>query len=72
MAASRIFTAGPDVKPGLTLQFAAGEQKLELSQDDQFLHSIQEFLRNADRVGNHDEKIRKQSALINRIQKEGF
>ena len=72
LAASRIFTAGPDVKPGLTLQFAAGEQKLELSQDDQFSHSIQEFLRNADRVGNHDEKIRKQSALINRIQKEGF
>lgn len=71
LIATRIFTAGPDVKPGLILHSAKGEQKLELCEDNQFLRSINVFLQHIGRTTNR-KKIQKQCALIDYIRKEGF
>jgi len=43
LIASRIFTAGADFQPELILRFSTGEERLTLSEDDQFLHSIEDF-----------------------------
>ena len=45
LVAQRIFTAGPDVRPELSLYTSSGEQCLVLEADDHFLHSIEHFLR---------------------------
>lgn len=71
LIATRIFTAGPEVKPGLILRSAKGEQKLDLCEDNQFLRSIEVFLQHIGRTTNR-KKIQKQCALIDYIRKEGF
>ena len=44
LIAPRIFTAGDGVKPTLILRTSSEEHKIELEADDQFLHSIQQFV----------------------------
>lgn len=75
LIAPRIFTAGPDFKPGLILRTSAGETGVELERDDQFLHSMERF-----KTGIADPAIReqlsaaimKQSRLVAAIQKGGI
>ena len=43
LLAPRIFTAGAEIRPKLILRTSSGETQEELEQDDQFLHSIQQF-----------------------------
>lgn len=45
LIAPRIFTAGADVSPSLVLRSSSDEEKLDLSADDQFQHSIEMFCR---------------------------
>lgn len=45
LIAPRIFTAGADFKPKLILRSSTGESVTELEADDQFLHSIETFVR---------------------------
>lgn len=52
LIAPRIFTAGDGLRPTLILRTSSEEHKIELEADDQFLHSIQQFV---SRV-NTDEK----------------
>lgn len=43
LIAPRIFTAGADFNPKITLRTSSGEVQIKLEQDDSFLHSIQRF-----------------------------
>ena len=43
LIAPRIFTAGADFKPSFILRTSTGESTVELTADDQFLHSIERF-----------------------------
>lgn len=66
LIAPRIFTAGDGVKPSLILRTSSDESKMELDADDQFLHSIERFLKE-----NRNEYIFKQSALVSSILEGG-
>ena len=66
LIAPRIFTAGDGIKPSLILRTSSDESKMELDADDQFLHSIERFLKE-----NRNEYIFKQSALISSILEGG-
>ena len=66
LIAPRIFTAGADVKPRLTLRLSTGESVMEIPADDQFLHSIERFIKsveNSKARGAMYEAIRWQSVL---------
>ena len=69
LIAPRIFTAGADLSPTLTLRTSSGEQTLALEADDQFLHSIETFARAAQGTKNEAyHTIRHQAEEIGRIQ----
>ena len=70
LIAPRIFTAGDNFSPALTLRTSSEESQITLPADDQFLHSIEAFIRNiqtADRSKSHS-MIQKQSMLTQQIQ----
>lgn len=46
LSANRIFTAGADVEPELILRSSVDETQIKLPKDDQFLRSIEYFVRN--------------------------
>lgn len=45
LIAPRIFTAGAEYSPSITLRTSSGESQIELQPDDQFLHSVERFQR---------------------------
>ena len=48
LIAPRIFTAGAEFKPTLILRTSTGETSVELPADDQFLHSIERFIKSVE------------------------
>lgn len=64
LIAPRIFTAGPDLKPILLRRTSSSENTLELPADDQFLKSIQEFVRLVGERGKQPNR----SAIANQIR----
>ena len=74
LIAPRIFTAGADVKPSLILRTSTGESAMELEADDQFLNSIERFIKSVE--GNKVredmyEAIRRQSILQGAVFEKG-
>ncbi len=70
--APRIFTAGADVTPSLTIRTSTDESTVQLETDDQFQHSIEAFAAAcADPGAARTDKIRRQSSLIEEIRKRG-
>ena len=63
LIAPRIFTAGDGIKPTLILRTSFDESKMELDADDQFLHSIEEFVWNTTTIA-----IQSQASLVSNIQ----
>lgn len=69
LIAPRIFTAGADFTPSLTLRTSSGEQTLTVEADDQFFHSIEAFLKKCnDRGAETTEKILRQAKLAEAIR----
>lgn len=69
--APRIFTAGPDFEPPLILRGSSGEEQIKLEADDQFLGSIQDFVKSVkDQTQRDDrrEKIARQTEYIQAIR----
>lgn len=62
LIAPRIFTAGDGIKPTLILRTSFDESKMELDADDQFLHSIEEFVWNTTTIA-----IQSQASLVSNI-----
>lgn len=74
LIAPRIFTAGEDVKPSLILRTSTGESALELPADDQFLHSIERFVKSVeDNEAREDmyEAIQRQGAAVAQLRSRG-
>ena len=74
LIAPRIFTAGADFKPTLTLRTSTGESTLELPADDQFLHSIERFRQSVeDKTARETmyETIRCQAMLQGEVFQKG-
>lgn len=70
LIAPRIFTAGADFNPQILLHTSFGETRIGLDQDDQFLHSIQQFQSyTIKRPQEGFVDIHRQSQLISMIQK---
>ena len=70
--APRVFTAGADVTPTLTIRTSTDESTIQLETDDQFQHSIETFSAScADSAAAAVSKIRRQSALIEEIRIRG-
>lgn len=67
LIAPRIFTAGADIVPKLILKSSSGEDVLELSEDDQFLHSIQSFYKKIS-TRKAEKEIGKQAKVIQSIK----
>lgn len=67
----RIFTAGADVKPVLTLRSSADERRLELQADDQFLHSIKHFCEKVNQKNEYKDFILRQAYIVSEIEKRG-
>jgi len=70
LIAPRIFTAGADFSPQIVLRTSSGETRIELEQDDQFLHSIRSFVEAVDHLELRESRyfnIRRQAALQSRI-----
>ena len=66
----RIFTAGSDYVPKLNLKTSSEEYTVTLREDDQFLHSIEQFLQKINSGENTDlETIRKQAELVDAMRK---
>ena len=66
----RIFTAGSDYVPKLNLKTSSEEYTVTLREDDQFLHSIEQFLQKINTGENTDlETIRKQAELVDAMRK---
>ena len=63
LIAPRIFTAGDGIKPTLIFRTSFDESKMELDADDQFLHSIEEFVWNTTIIA-----IQSQASLVSNIQ----
>lgn len=73
--APRIFTAGADVIPKLILKASNDEDTLLSPIDNQFLHSINHFFNMITVLPErkyNNEKIAKQSFLIDQVKKEGI
>ena len=68
--APRVFTAGADVTPSLTIRTSADERTVQLEADDQFLHSIDAFAASCAGAAAV-EKIRRQGKLIKEIKEKG-
>ena len=71
LLAPRIFTAGPDLAPPLILRSSTGEERIELEPDDQFLGSIQDFIRSIKEKAQRDdqrEKIVRQTEYVQTIR----
>ena len=67
---NRIFTAGSDYVPKLNLKTSSEEYTVTLSPDDQFLHSIEQFIQKINTGENRDlELIRKQAKLVDDMRK---
>ena len=67
LIAPRIFTAGDGVKPTLILRTSSEESKVELEADDQFLHSIQQFIKRVavnEKVDSTVRRIEKHSGIM--------
>ena len=70
--APRIFTAGADVMPTLTIRTSTDERTIQLDTDDQFQHSIETFSAScADPKSASVGRISRQSALIEEIRNMG-
>ena len=70
LIATRIFTAGADVRPRLILRTSSGETQMELEADDQFLHSIERFQNEIEasiQERTKPWKIRKQAEAVTEI-----
>ncbi|MFA9463378.1 MAG: Gfo/Idh/MocA family protein [Velocimicrobium sp.] len=71
LIAPRIFTAGADIHPTLTLKSSSDECVKQIDCDDQFLNSIQHFKKCIEqqevRTKNY-KAIRKQSELVERVK----
>lgn len=74
LIAPRIFTAGDSVQPGLILRTSNGETVKQMECDDQFLHSIQQFVKSCTDLRERAlsmELIRKQSVLVQDVFEKG-
>lgn len=72
LTAPRIFTAGADFRPQVVLRTSSEETKIELEQDDQFLHSIQRFQTcMTDCLQNGFTDIYRQARIISMIREVG-
>ena len=67
LIAARIFTAGDDVKPVLILRTSSDESKMYLEEDDQFLHSIQQFVNKAGSAIKRNDSLLIQSMTVQEI-----
>lgn len=66
LKASRIFTAGSDLRPPVQVLVKGQEIEVPFFEDDHFLHSIETFLQ-----GGNAEHIQKQAVLIDEIKQMG-
>ncbi len=74
LIAPRIFTAGDGVKPTLILRTSFEESKMELEADDQFLHSIQQFVsrvKAAEKADSTVMRIRYHSGIMTEMLEGG-
>ena len=74
LIAPRVFTAGADVKPSLILRTSTGESAMELDADDQFLHSIERFMKSVDGSKAREdmyESIRRQGLAVAQLRNRG-
>jgi len=72
LIAPRVFTAGADLRPQIVLQTSSGQTRIELEQDNQFLHSIESFQSSiVDRLRRRPEDILNQIQLVAGIRKMG-
>lgn len=70
LIAPRVFTAGADFSPQIILRTSSGETQMELEVDDQFLHSIDAFVKAIKLLEFRKNKysdIREQAILQNEI-----
>lgn len=65
LIAPRIFTAGDGVRPTIILKSSIDEKQINLEEDDQFLHSIENFV-HLNFINNYN--IRKQAILQDKIK----
>lgn len=74
LIAPRVFTAGADVRPSLVLRTSTGENAMELDADDQFLHSIERFMKSVEDTKAREEMyeaIKSQARLQRAVQAQG-
>ena len=74
LIAPRIFTAGADLKPKLILRTSSGEQTMDLEADDQFLHSIETFVRciaDGDFRRWHRVDLLRQGRMVETVREKG-
>ena len=70
LIAPRIFTAGAEYSPSLTLRTSSGESRIELEPDDQFLHSAERFRQSAEHGAMRKymyDSIMRQASIQNSI-----
>lgn len=75
LIASRIFTAGADIKPKLILRFSTQEEQIELPAMDQFLYSMKDFkekVQKVSKINYRPMKIERQSSLIDQVRENSF
>lgn len=71
LIAPRIFTAGAGVRPELILRGSTEEERMQLSEDDHFLHSIETFAvlcKDADARRKQREAILRQAQLVENVR----
>lgn len=66
LKASRIFTAGPDLRPPVQTLLKGQDLGVPFLEDDHFLHSIETFLQ-----GGNAEHVQRQAALVEEIKRMG-
>ena len=74
LIAPRIFTAGDGFSPALTIRTSSDEHSMTLAADDQFLHSIEAFVKTAEQTDRSESRalIQKQSKLVEQIQTKEY
>lgn len=74
LIAPRIFTAGDGFSPALTIRTSSDEHSMTLPADDQFLHSIEAFVKNTEQKDRAESRalIQKQSKLAEQIQTKEY
>ena len=69
LIAPRIFTAGADFAPELTLRTSSSQEQMVLPADDQFRHSIEQFLNIIDKPDpEHIRRLQKQAELVDLVR----